>query len=432
MLRKTLVATIALVVSISPQLGAQWWSLAAPAETTPCGEGGEQTLGGNAPFGIFDGHPAGNNVASGLFKVVGWALDNNGVESVDILVDGFVVGRARYGSQRPGVQILFPGYPDSDAAGFSFRLDTTRFLNGLHTVTARVRSNTGERRFLNSVEIQFSNNSHNLRPFGLIEFPKNLAEVDGNCNVNDPERYYTVITGWALDAGVEDNDHGIGYVELLLDGVPLANSRVSCTHSVATGAFTNCYGIFREDVEEEYPTLKDAGNAGFRFVFDAGFLMSQVQVQNGPYGIVPGQHVLTVRAGDIDSQVSNIASIDVFFQCADFFANHASFGFIDPTRPGGPNSGGTLIKGWALDRQGVRKVFVLIDGVEVGTASYGHVRPVASSLYPGFPNTRAPGFVFAFDSSQLSDGPHVVTIIVRDRTGDDTVIGEQSFDVRNF
>ena len=75
---------------------------------------------------------------------------------------------------------------------------------------------------------------------------------------------------------------------------------------------------------------------------------------------------------------------------------------------------------------------VLIDGVEVGTASYGHVRPQASDLYPGYPNTRAPGFVFAFDSTELSDGPHVVTVVVRDRTGDDTVIGEQTFDVRNF
>lgn len=424
MLRKTLVATIALVVSLAPQLGAQWWSLAAPADTAPCGDGGGgQSAGANAPFGIFDGHPGGNNVGSGVIRLVGWALDNDGVDTVDIAVDGAFIGRAKYGAHRPGVIVLFPGYPDTEAAGFSFLLDSTHFLNGPHTLTARVTSTKGERAYLNSVDMVFSNNSHALRPFGAIDFPKNLAEIDGNCDLNDPDRYYSVITGWVLDAGVETNDHGVGYVELLLDGVPLFNSRTSCFHSAVTGAFTNCYGIFRDDVEAEYPTLKDAGSAGFRFVIDAGLLMNS--------GVVPGLHIFTIRSGDVDSQVANVASINGRFQCANFFADQASIGYIDPTRPGGPNSGGTIIRGWALDRQGVRNVRILIDGVFVGLASYGYVRPEVASLYPGYQNNAAPGFVYAFDSNEYSDGRHAVTVIVRDLNGNDTVIGEQYFDVHN-
>lgn len=431
MLRTTLVATIAFVLSLAGPVGAQWWSLAAPADNVPC-EDGNQTAGPNAPFGVFDGHPAGNTAASGELKLVGWALDNDGVERVVILVDGVEVGRARYGTNRPGVEVLFPGFPDSQAAGFSFRLDTTRYLNESHTITAKVMSNRGEQAFLNSHVFQFNNNTHALRPFGNIDFPRNLAEVDGNCDVFDPERYYQTITGWALDAGVEDNDHGVGYVELLIDGVQIANSRTSCFHSTATGAFTNCYGIFRPDIEQEFPSLKDAGNAGFRFVVDFGFLMSPVQVIPGPFGLVPGQHVITIRVGDLDSQVKNVASINFFLQCADFFNNHAAIGNIDPIRPEGPVSGTVTIRGWALDRQGVRRVRVLIDGIDVGNASYGHVRPEVTDLYPGFPNSSAPGFVFSLDTTDFADGRHVGTFIVRDvRDGDDTVIGEQVFDFHN-
>ncbi len=170
-----------------------------------------------APFGSFGGIVGGGNSGAGSMPLTGWALDDNGVLAVDILVDGFVAGRATYGRARAGVTARFPGYPDSAAAGFAFQLDTTHYLNGQHTVAVRVKSRAGEVAVLPSQVITFTNVEHDLAPFGTIEFPKPQAELRGNCNVNSPIRRYAVISGYALDAGTTQNDTGVAYVELLID-----------------------------------------------------------------------------------------------------------------------------------------------------------------------------------------------------------------------
>ena len=87
-----------------------------------------------APFGSFGGIVGGGNAGGGLLPLTGWALDDNGVLAVDILVDGIVAARANYGRARAGVTARFPGYPDSASPGFALQLDTTHYLNGFHTV----------------------------------------------------------------------------------------------------------------------------------------------------------------------------------------------------------------------------------------------------------------------------------------------------------
>ena len=123
------------------------------------------------PFGQFGGKVGGGNVGSGTLSLHGGALDDDGVEAVDLLVDGVVPARANYGRSRPGVTKQFPGFPDSAAPGFAFQLDTSRYPNGRHVVTPRVRSESGEERLLNSRAFQFQNSSYQLKPTGEIEFP---------------------------------------------------------------------------------------------------------------------------------------------------------------------------------------------------------------------------------------------------------------------
>src|SRR4051794_34463045 len=65
------------------------------------------------PFGNFDSIVGGGNSGAGLLAVAGWALDDNGILAVDLLVDGLVAGRAAYGRARAGVTARFPGFPDS-------------------------------------------------------------------------------------------------------------------------------------------------------------------------------------------------------------------------------------------------------------------------------------------------------------------------------
>src|SRR3954463_5527617 len=219
------------------------------------------------PFGSFAGIAGGGNSGAGLLSLAGCALDANGVLAVDILVDGIVAARANYGRARAGVTARFPGYPDSAAPGFGVQLDTTHYLNGLHTVTERVKSRAGEMTSLEPRVINFTNVTHDLAPFGQIEFPKAQAEMRGTCDLSPRvTRRYAVVSGYALDAGLTDFDTGVAYVELLIDrargfdpwnGIEFSTD-LSCTFNAVTGGQTDCYGIRRVDVERLYPSLKDS------------------------------------------------------------------------------------------------------------------------------------------------------------------------------
>jgi N-acetylmuramoyl-L-alanine amidase len=379
-----------------------------------------------APFGFFDPEQVpGIPGASGVIGMHGWALDDDGIRAVDIYVDGAIAGRAIYGDHRPGVASLFPGFPDSEAAGFVFQLDTTHYLNGLHTIDAQAISHSGERRFLNSLVFQFVNTTHNLVPFGKIDDPLPNTELFGNCDLGGPRRY-SVISGYALDTGVEIGDTGVGYVELLIDGSLWANSRVDCGYDPATGGLTDCYGLRRFDVEAGFPSLRDAPHSGFRFVLDIGFLLD--------FGYVPGFHVLTIRAGDVKGQVAEIAEVPVTFFCDDFIGNEGSFGDIDfPADPGRTVSGLTTWTGWALDWEGVADVQIFVDGVFIDLAERGLPRPGVTAHFPGYPDAALPGWRYILDTTTIANGTHQIQVVARDESpaAVETVIGERTFIVSN-
>jgi N-acetylmuramoyl-L-alanine amidase len=375
------------------------------------------------PFGSFGGKVGGGNSGAGLLPLHGWALDDDGVAAVDVLVDGVVVGRAQYGRTRPRVTARFPGFPDAATPGFAFHLDTTRFLNGLHTVTPRILSASGEVRDLKSRVFEFLNLTHNLAPFGEIEFPNHQAEMRGNCNLADPARRFSVISGWALDAGVDDDDHGVGYVELLIDRAIWANTTTDCRFSVAEGGQADCYGLRRLDIEQFFPGLRDAPHSGFRFVIDVGVLIAAL-------GYHEGSHHLIVRGGDVSSQVRNIAEIRATFVCDENLGNEESIGEIRRPRPGNLYGGVIVVDGFALDWEGVDEIAVLVDGVEVGTAVHGFP-DLATSLYPGYPESAAPGWRFSLDTTAFSNGEHFLEVVVTDDLGNDTFIGKRRFVIAN-
>ncbi|HEY0783066.1 MAG TPA: Ig-like domain-containing protein [Thermoanaerobaculia bacterium] len=381
------------------------------------------------PFGSFGGKVGGGNGASGLLQLQGWALADGGIAAVDILVDGVVVGRAQYGRARPQVQVLDPGFPDSPLAGYAYELNTTHFLNGNHPIQARAKAIDGSVAFLPPARVfQFGNTAHDLVPFGQIEFPNYGAQLFGHC-LTDPKttpRRYSVVSGYALDAGVQDLDTGIGYLELLIDGAIAANTRLDCTFDTkpgGTGGYTDCYGLPRPDIDVLFPGLKDGPTAGFRFVLDIGALVFNETYQ-------PGRHLLSIRAGDAFT-VTKIAEMPVVFLCDDQLQNQGSIGAINIPRNGLLYSGTIQTSGWALDFDGVQLVDIFIDGVETGVATYGLANPYISGLYPSFPDSAAPGWTFALDTTTLSNGTHFIQVFVRDTQGVDTLIGKRSFVVAN-
>ncbi len=400
-----------------------------------------------APFGDFTGLINGGNSANGVAPIAGWALADSGVLAVDIVVDGAVIGRANFGRGRPGVTKMYPNYPDSAAPGFGYELDTTQFLNGMHVVSARVESRTGVVSYLNRIRLQFTNTQADLIPFGKIEFPALGAQLYGTCTsflTNPDNRVYNIVQGYALSANTQVNQKGIGYVELLLDGALLYddfntdlgsyNSKAGCEYLPAAGGYVNCYGLYRPDLLQIYPGLKDTPNSGFRFALDIGDLMSPHTLNDGTVispQYVPGSHQLDIRVGDVEGNVTDIASIAVFFTCFDFTNQDLAIGNIDNPVPGLLLGGNVIASGWALDYEGVNAVLVYVDGNLYNFAYYGLDRPDIFSEYPNYPTSATSGWYSYIDTTQLSNGVHQLSAEVVDHNGVHTFIGKIPMTVEN-
>ncbi len=380
--------------------------------------------------GFFEGQSGGLNSGGGVITLTGWVLADSGIKKVVIQVDGVDLGSARYGQSRPDVAALYPGFPNSNNAGFGYKLNSTDFLNGNHLISAKVTTQAGTTVVLSgSRTLFFNNNTHNLVPFGAIDHPQRNAHLFGTCDESAPSalpvgRRYAIVEGWALDLGVEIGDTGVSWVELLIDGSIVANTRTTCRFDRESGGLTDCYGLPRPDIEFLYPFALDAPNSGFRFALDIGALIE--------FGYVRGYHVLTIRAGDITSQHANIAEIPVDFFCSGDLGNEGSFGRIESPRRGRAYSGNILFQGWALDGEGVQAISLRIDGQFIGQAAYGVAsRPAVAARYPGYPDIAAPAWRFTYDSTEIADGFHQAQVVVIDVENKHTVIAEVDFFVDN-
>jgi hypothetical protein len=61
----------------------------------------------------------------------------------------------------------------------------------------------------------------------------------------------------------------------------------------------------------------------------------------------------------------------------------------------------------------------------------GFARPEITELYPGYPDSLAPGFRFFLDTRLLSDGIHNLQVLIIDDANQTTLIGERAFRVIN-
>ena len=339
-----------------------------------------------APFGNIDvPGAAGLTGANGAFPVIGWALDDSGVARVDFLIDGQIVagsvggsGTAFYGESRPDVQAAFPDVSNSLFSGFRANLDTTALVNGIHILSVRAWDSLGASRELGTRTIQVINNGQNLAPFGAIDFPldkasllcETIADLAGGfpspCTPEEcgPSLVPNFVDGWSLDVGARVDAGQVSYVELLLDGQILANTRVDC---VQIGqALTNCYGLNRPDVARFYSGYVNADNSGFNFTFyllrnggdPSGLIAiylptSSPDFQNLVGFTTAGKHTIAIRAGDEEETVSQFGAMSVDILCDQTQGDQPAFGDIDSPSNYEYLDGSFQVFGWAYDLQGV-------------------------------------------------------------------------------
>jgi hypothetical protein len=393
-----------------------------------------------APFGELE-LPGTNQPMNGVYPVTGWAMDDGHVATIEVLVDGLVVGGAVSGIHRPDVGHLFPDHPDAEYAGFVRMLNTTAFPNGVHNVAIRLIDDEGASSIIGRRFVQTFNTGYNLPPFGGIDWPSpNRVMFARGCpGPDDPpislppiefENPEVVewVTGWALDVGARTDLGGVSYVQMLIDGVIVADTMTGSFYWNWLDTDVNYYGHPRMDILELFPDVPNAKHSGFLFLADLSHLIIN-------QGFSEGLHYLKIRAGDIENYVADIAQIPVIFDCDDDL-DDPSWGDIYTPTTMERVSDVVEITGWAIDNDLINDVEIWVDGVFIDYADeIGIHTPEITELYPWLPVSRTllAGWAYDLDTEAeaFADGEHVLVVWTMDYFGGRNIIAERRFVINN-
>jgi hypothetical protein len=94
------------------------------------------------PFGTVDSPSQGDTI-SGIVTLDGWVIDDAGVASVELRIDGNIQGLASYGRPRDDVARDYPGLPGSPHFGFSLKFDSRTLASGEHTLEVVAEDTSG-------------------------------------------------------------------------------------------------------------------------------------------------------------------------------------------------------------------------------------------------------------------------------------------------
>jgi len=412
-----------------------------------------------APIGALDSprDPAVYGVqdyVSGVFPVVGWAIDASGIRQrvspagcnpvtdatchiladIEVMVDGMVVGEANYPLPRPDVANAHPDVAGAFQSGFQMNLDTSKYTNGAHTISVRAWDTEGLSTVLGSRDVWFNNGYATLAPFGNIDWPMPDAHFySTGCYSSNPPSGITFtpgdhldwVSGWVIDQNDQSNFEGIKSVQLLFDGALVSDTEVDSNDCNPLAIFTpnpnppGCtsgsygyYGLNRPDILYQYPQFTmDAKNSGYLFAVNTRYFLQTGQLHLG-LNIISVQ----VRTRDPLRPAVVIDQIPVIVDCPTN-GSYQAIGDLEQPVAMQAMSGVQLVKGWVFGSPSIGRLNFWVDGVLDGSliapnANLGMVRTDIVSKYPWLPYQAAlySGFQYSLDTTKYVDGVHQLVI----------------------
>ncbi len=388
---------------------------------------------------------------AGVFPVVGWALDANGIRQrlsptgcdpatnsachvladIEVTLDGMSLGQAVYPLPRPDIANAHPDIASAFNSGFQLALDSSQFTNGKHTLSVRVWNTEGMSTVIGSRDVWFDNSYPTLAPFGAINWPMNDAHFystacytsnpPSGVNEYQPGDHVDWVSGWVIDQNDQPNLEGIVSVQLLANGVQIKDTATDCAPfnlSTTVIVTSNCYGIERPDILYQYPMFgMDAKDSGYFFAVDTNYWLASGQLHLG-------LNILTVQARTKDPlrPAVTVDQIPVIVDCPDdlvyFQKTFPAFGDLEQPAALEPMQGTETLQGWVIEYPwGVAQLNFYVDGVLDGSLTAPNpnlnmARPDLLVAYPWLPYPKPcyAGFEYSLDTTKYVDGVHQLVI----------------------
>jgi alkaline phosphatase len=213
------------------------------------------------PMGSFDS-PINGSVVSSSIPVTGWALDDVGLECVQIYrepVDGeenslVYIGEGFFvEGARPDVEQAYPDHPNNCKAGWGYMM-LTNFLpqgNGTFIIHAIAKDVNGNSATLGTKTI-IVDNANAVKPFGAIDTPKMGQTVSWENYRNQ---------GWVLTPLPNTIPINGSTIKVLIDGIEIGNMN---------------YNIYRKDIATLFPGYTNSNGALAYFDFDTRFFKNGI------------------------------------------------------------------------------------------------------------------------------------------------------------
>jgi len=376
--------------------------------------------------------------AHGVLSVHGWAVSLGPILALRIFAGDKRIAKARIGGDRDDVAMVFPGYPNAGAAGFSLSIQLDVVSREAGTVRAQLVCANG---FGQEVAIPIErlrqraasrpssagtpdaadgqpDLGSGVQPQGLgsprmgssppARHPKAAAAVEMSCEVADLSTDGVLtVQGWAVCPD------GIAQIRVLFD-----------ERDVGLAAF----GHERQDVAKIYPDIPMSYLSGFKFQCRLGEHFEGDHdirvVVRGALGSEGHKYVIVATAGTASPHSSVPEAerrTDAGLKTTSEQAAEFKFGLDSPTLSNGvmvePVTGRLTVEGWLISRSGVASFEVFLDDQRLGDAHYGLARQDVDSAFPDWPNALRSGFAFHCQPRSLLDGQHTIRLAIRAANG---------------
>jgi hypothetical protein len=323
--------------------------------------------------------------ADGALRVSGWAIGLQQVVAVQIWSGDSLLGPAVLDQARPDVAAAFPAYPDAGRAGFSF----TASLETLRLAGPEIR--------VEAVSASGEVHATAIRVPGLAASSQavpHAGEIRLHCDeaVLSPSGWLRV-EGWCLGPA------------------PIARIQIGTGASIAGDAIT---GRTRLDVARVHKAIEGAAQSGFRFCQYLGLLPDELTSVDitaedaaGTVAILP----VAVISGEDPPEA--LAASAVESGAADRIRLMIDTPVLHSGVAAAKVTDRLLIEGWAVAREGIASVDVLIGGEARGQAYYGAARQDVAAALPEWRDSLRCGFSFITPLRGLPDGETTVTLRAR-------------------